>query len=251
MDREAGLDVAQAFPVGQLGEGHGPVFGLAPAHRETRKSGAKAHLDGDGAQLILGGLGGVGVDDTVFQVLVGDHRRRDGHAVDVEGNHLDFGESAAHAVGIDHRQAAPRRHRQRHDGIDAADLGREDGAGRFAGQFLKLFHREVKIGAADQLLDEDGGGADVGGGVNGGVVVEVLERDEFGRAELLDRVLRRQTPDVGIAAAARSEEGGAAGKILEHVQPDFHGPSPACAAPDSRRKSPTALARSRTAPPGM
>ena len=26
MDREAGLDVAQAFPVGQLGEGHGPVL---------------------------------------------------------------------------------------------------------------------------------------------------------------------------------------------------------------------------------
>ena len=26
VDREAGLDVAQAFPVGQLGEGHGPVL---------------------------------------------------------------------------------------------------------------------------------------------------------------------------------------------------------------------------------
>ena len=221
------------------------------AHRVARKSGAKAHLDGDGAEFVFRRFGVVGVDDAVFQVFVDDDRGRSGHAVDVEGDHLDLGEGAAHAIAVDDRQSAPRRHRERHDGVDAADFGREDGARGFAGQRFELFHRKVEIGAADQLFEEDGGGADVGGGVDGGVVVEVLELDEFGRAELLDRVLGRQAPDVGIAAAAGAEKGRAAGEIFEQVQSNFHLPSLARAPAEARRNSPTAFARSRTAPPGM
>ena len=112
---------------------HSRPLGVSAGHRVTTEHDRQSHAHRHGAADILGGFGRIGFHQNAFHLIVGDDHGCDGHAVDIECHHLNFGKCAAHAISIDEGYATFRRHGDRQGRIDAADFASQDVGGFFAG----------------------------------------------------------------------------------------------------------------------
>ena len=144
-----------------------------------------------------------------------------------EGDHLQFGIGAAHAVAVDQRQAGHGGDDEGRGGVDATRLAAKHGVDLFAEQFLEGAEGVDQLVALRQLFGHHGGGAHHADRHDQRVVGHLVDVDDLDRAIGLDGLLRHELADIGIAAAAGAEDGATGGDVF-HVfgvdgAQDFHG----------------------------
>ncbi len=144
--------------------------------------------------------------------------------------------------------------------VKAARLGAEDRADLPAEKAFELLERDQDFIALRYLLNHHRRRAHHGAGHDEFVVGEVVDIHEADRTVLADRLLRHQLADIGIAAAARAEDGSADGDVVEIGDVDeglrgsvdcVHHERSIRRKGDQGASSPTALTRTRVALPGI
>ncbi len=132
------------------GDGHGPLEALRPGALRIAERGA-------------------------VPALVDDDGRSGGDASQVHRDLLDLREGAAHAVGVQDRQAHAGSPGERHHAVGAADLGTHEGPYRRAAEALDLLAQVLALGARGELLDGHRRGAQEAAGHHHPVVGQVVE----------------------------------------------------------------------------
>ena len=202
------------------GAGNRDTPGGGAVHAVVGDIGLAAHADGDAAGDPLGLGGRARLDDAGIALFVGDRDRRGRHAIDVEGFHLELREGAAHAVGIDQRQAALGGDHDGNGRIDAAGLERHHRLDLAAGVGLVGVEGEAHLVAAGDLLDQDGRRAHGAAGQHADRVRHLVKRQQPHRPVLLDRRAGEQLADIGVATATRAEHGGTERQVFQVVERD-------------------------------
>ena len=189
----------------QLGSGGG-------VERDHRH---RAHVDRDAAGEGLGPE----VADRLHQDRVaalighGEGRRRD--AVNRMRDHLQLGEGAPHSIAIDHRHTQAGGAINRHDRVQTAGFNAHR---RFDRLTDVLAHRPKGIDdiiAVGHLFDHHGRRPHHRRRHNQVVIIQLVQGIQLDRSIIADGLPRHQLADVGIAAAARAQDGRAESEVFE------------------------------------
>ena len=129
----------------------------------------------------------------------------------VHGDLRDQRERPAHSVSVDDWQAHPPGPAQWEQTVGSADLRGHKCGYRPASEALEVLAQDVAFTAVLDLLDVHGRRADHPAWHDQRVVREIVEVDELGRPDLLQRLESKQQPDPRIATAAGAEDRAAAG----------------------------------------
>ena len=128
-----------------------------------------------------------------------------GDAVGGEDGHLNLGESAPHAIAIDHGDLQASRDVNRHDRVETAGFDAH-GAARFAARVApERLESADHVIAGRQLLHDNNRRAHASRRHDKIVVIQLIESVELDRTILADGFARHQLADVGIAAAAGAQ----------------------------------------------
>ena len=145
-------------------------------------------------------------------------------------DHLELWESAAHAIAIDHRHAQAGGAIDRHDRVQAAGLNAHRRLHRLPDVLAHGKEGVDDIIAVWHFLDHDGRRAHHRRWHNQIVVIKFIETIKLNRAIIADGLPRHQFADVGVAAAARAQDGRAQRQIFQdrfvndsHYFPPFNG----------------------------
>jgi len=153
-----------------------------------------------------------GVEHDGLQPLVGDHRRRAGHPVQVRGEHLQLGEGTAHEVRVEQRQAGVGGPRDRQYAVDPAHLERHHRGDVPAETVLVGLADDPPLRPVRNLLHHDRRGPDHPARHDQVVVGERLQRQYLDGSEPVDRLHRHELADARVPAAAPGEDGAAQGE---------------------------------------
>ena len=208
---------------------HHRLFQHPPVHAVERDHRRAAHVDRERAGEPFRPAVVDRFDDRRVALLVGERHRRGRDAVHRRGDHLDLREGAAHAVGVDQRDAHRRRDAERCRRVEPARLDRDGVRDRPADEVLQRLEGADDLVAARELLDHHRGRTHHRRGHDDRVVGDLLDVDELDRAVLPDRLLREQRADVRVAAAPGAENRRADREVVEVVFTDQaqRTPSPA------------------------
>ena len=138
------------------------------------------------------------------------------------GHHLRFRQCPAHAVAVDNRYSSLGRRNQRDHGVCAADLERHDRIHLAADVFFKRLQRLDRIVGGREQFEAHGRCADAADGRHPGVVVHVVDLDQFDGPGPPQHLQRREIRRVGVASAAGGQEHRARGKIFQRFVTQLH-----------------------------
>lgn len=194
---------------------------LPAAHRiernRNRRAAAHRHRTGQ----LLRPLVRDRFKDAAVALLVHKRHRRRLHAANGERDHLQFRERAAHAVDVHHRHTEACRRRDGQHRVDAARLNGHEGVNLLPKELRDHVKELLILRAADGLFRQYRRCAHHRNRDDQRIIRDFLRLQQRHRAALLHCADGHELADIGIAAAARAEQGRAGRNIFNFRDTDF------------------------------